>query len=268
MNTIEWKWPMAEAVDATGEGANGGGAESAAGTATPSEGAGAPSEAGKADEKSTATGDDLKPYGLGTKPEESAADKGADDEGKKDGEEDEAAEDGEKKEVTEADYEKAFVKDEELLGKDEEIVLDKDLAKAVMPTAKELGVSPEAFAKLANALAKAQLDSKNDLTRSRVEYFKQMKTAAMKKYTPKDFERIEAGLTANASGKTTWRKATVRIGRSGWVASSTGPIVLTIRTRKARQNSNLRTLSERSHWGTGRRNSTRIGLKVLRIIVR
>lgn len=189
MNTIERKWPMAEAVDATGEGANGGGGEGAAGTATPSEDAGAPSEAGKADEKPTATGDDLKPYGLGTKP---------DDGEKKDGEKDEAADDGEKKEVTEADYEKAFVKDEELLGKDEEIVLDKDLAKAVMPTAKELGVSPEAFAKLANALAKAQLDSKNDLTRSRVEYFKQMKTAAMKKYTPKDFERIEAGLTANA----------------------------------------------------------------------
>ncbi len=201
MNTVEWKWAMAEAVDATGEGANGGG-ESAAGA--PSEGAasaGAPSEAGKESaaggeaKASAATGDDLKPYGLGTKPEESAAEKGTDAGEKKGGE---AAEKDEKKDVTEADYEKAFVKDEELLGNDEEIVLDKDLAKAVMPTAKELGVSPEAFAKLANALAKAQLDSKNDLTRSRVEYFKEMKQAAMKKYTPKDFERIEAGLKANA----------------------------------------------------------------------
>lgn len=199
MNMIERKWPMAEAVDATGEGANGGDNGSAAATATPSEDAGTPSEVGKAEEKPTAVGDDLKPYGLGTKPEESAAGKGADGDGEqKDGEKDEATEDGEKKEVTEADYEKAFVKDTKLLGDDEAIKLDKELASKIFPTAKELGVSPEAFAKLANALAKAQLDNKNDLVHTRIEYFKRMKAEAQKKYTPKDFERIEAGLTANA----------------------------------------------------------------------
>ena len=188
MNTIEWKWAMAEAVDATGEGASGGGEGKAVDTtAAPSEGAATPSDAGKTEETPAATGDDLKPYGLGVKPEEG-------DEAKKDVTDG----DGEKKEVTEADYEKAFVKDTELLGDDEAIKLDKELASKVFPTAKELGVSPEAFAKLANALAKAQLDNKNDLVHTRIEYFKQMKAEAQKKYTSKDFEQIEAGVRANA----------------------------------------------------------------------
>lgn len=92
------------------------------------------------------------------------------------------------------DYMKAFVKDEKLLGNEKEIKLDSELAKAVLPTAKECGLSPENYAKLANALAAAQIQQAKDAMKNRVEYFQKMKQESLRTYTPRDFEAINAGI--------------------------------------------------------------------------
>ncbi len=92
------------------------------------------------------------------------------------------------------DYMKAFVKDEKLLGNEKEIKLDSELAKAVLPTAKECGLSPENYAKLANALAAAQVQQAKDAMKNRVEYFQKMKQESLRTYTPRDFEAINAGI--------------------------------------------------------------------------
>ena len=89
---------------------------------------------------------------------------------------------------------KAFVKDEKLLGNEKEIKLDSELAKAVLPTAKECGLTPENYAKLANALAAAQVQQAKDAMKNRVEYFQKMKQESMRTYTPRDFEAINAGI--------------------------------------------------------------------------
>lgn len=91
-------------------------------------------------------------------------------------------------------YDKALVKDTVLLGEDKNLVIDHDLAKSVMPTARELGVSPEAFNRLANAMAKAQVDKAREELRGRIEYFEKMKQQSLRTYTQRDFEQINAGI--------------------------------------------------------------------------
>lgn len=91
-------------------------------------------------------------------------------------------------------YDKALVKDTALLGEDKNLVIDHDLAKSVMPTARELGVSPEAFNRLANAMAKAQVDKAREELRGRIEYFEKMKQQSLRTYTQRDFEQINAGI--------------------------------------------------------------------------
>lgn len=91
-------------------------------------------------------------------------------------------------------YDKALVKDTALLGEDKNLVIDHDLAKSVMPTARELGVTPEAFNRLANAMAKAQVDKAREELRGRIEYFEKMKQQSLRTYTQRDFEQINAGI--------------------------------------------------------------------------
>lgn len=98
------------------------------------------------------------------------------------------------KSATDEDYLKAFAKDEKLLGDDKSVTLDAELAKGVLPTARELGVSPETFNRLANALAKAQVDRAREAMKARVDYFEKMKQESMRTYTPKDFERINSAI--------------------------------------------------------------------------
>ena len=98
------------------------------------------------------------------------------------------------KSATDEDYLKAFAKDEKLLGDDKSVTLDAELAKGVLPTARELGVSPETFNRLANALAKAQVDRAREAMKARVDYFEKMKQESMRIYTPKDFERINSAI--------------------------------------------------------------------------
>lgn len=102
--------------------------------------------------------------------------------------------DGEQKPATDEDYIKALVKDEKSLGDEAGIQLDTELYRAVLPTLRECGVSPEAANRLANALAKAQIDDARARMRSRLEYFERMKQESLRTYTPGDFEAINAGI--------------------------------------------------------------------------
>ena len=96
--------------------------------------------------------------------------------------------------ATDDDYLKAFVKDEVLLGDDKDVQLDAELAKGVLPTARELGVSPQAFSKLANALAKAQVERAREDMRARVDYFNRMKEESVRRYSQRDFAKINAAI--------------------------------------------------------------------------
>lgn len=99
-----------------------------------------------------------------------------------------------KPEVSEEDYAKALKKDETLLGSDPNVSLDSDLLKAVAPVLKAEGVSPETANKLANALAKAQLDAAKEYGKNRMEFFNKANAEARQKYTQNDFEQINAGI--------------------------------------------------------------------------
>lgn len=96
--------------------------------------------------------------------------------------------------ATEADYLTAVVKDEKLLGSEKALQLDGDLVKAMIPTAQELGVSPENMGRLANALAKAQVEKAREQMKDRVAYFEKMKQESMQRYSQKDFETINTGI--------------------------------------------------------------------------
>lgn len=118
---------------------------------------------------------------------------GKDGEGGKGGEGGEAGK-GKPEPAKEEDYLKAVVKDETLLGNDKNVQLDSALIKAMIPKAQELGVSPDSLGKLANALAKAQLDQGKEALKSRIDYFNKMKAESMQKYTEGDFKTINAGI--------------------------------------------------------------------------
>lgn len=142
------------------------------------------------DETATDTADD-KPF-LGDPKQK--ADESAKDEPSTDTADNQKADEQKTEPPSDEDYMKAFVKDEKLLGNEKEIKLDSELAKAVLPTAKECGLSPENYAKLANALAAAQVQQAKDAMKNRVEYFQKMKQESLRTYTPRDFEAINAGI--------------------------------------------------------------------------
>ena len=142
------------------------------------------------DEPAKDTADD-KPFLGDTKQK---ADEPTKDEPAKDTADDKKADEQKAEPPSDEDYMKAFVKDEKLLGNEKEIKLDSELAKAVLPTAKECGLTPENYAKLANALAAAQVQQAKDAMKNRVEYFQKMKQESMRTYTPRDFEAINAGI--------------------------------------------------------------------------
>ena len=102
--------------------------------------------------------------------------------------------DGGAAQATDDDYIRAFVKDEVLLGDDKDVQLDAELAKGVLPTARELGVSPQAFSKLANALAKAQVERAREDMKARVDYFNRMKEESVRRYSQRDFAKINAAI--------------------------------------------------------------------------
>lgn len=91
-------------------------------------------------------------------------------------------------------YLDAIVKDEAVFGKDDNLVFDQNLIKAVIPACQKYGVSTEAANAIANAFAKAQLDGARAAYKERCDYFAKMNGEAKKKYTDADFEIINAGI--------------------------------------------------------------------------
>lgn len=94
----------------------------------------------------------------------------------------------------EKDYLEGIKKDTALLGDDDKVQLDGSLVKAMAPTFKELGISPEQANKLANAFAKAQVDDAKGLLQQRMQSFQKMRDEATQKYTKNDFAQISAGI--------------------------------------------------------------------------
>ena len=94
----------------------------------------------------------------------------------------------------EKDYLDGIKKDTALLGNDDKVQLDGVLIKAMAPTFKELGLSPEQANKLANAFAKAQVDDAKGMMQQRLQSFQKMRDEATQKYTKNDFAQINAGI--------------------------------------------------------------------------
>ena len=91
-------------------------------------------------------------------------------------------------------YLDAIKKDEQLFGKDDNLVFDQNLVKAVIPTCQKYGISTEAANAMANAFAKAQVDGARAAYKERCDYFAKMNDAARAKYSDGDFEQINAGI--------------------------------------------------------------------------
>ena len=91
-------------------------------------------------------------------------------------------------------YLDAIKKDEQLFGKDDNLVFDQGLIKAVIPVCQKHGVSTEAANAIANAFAKAQLDGARAAYRERCDRFAKMNGEARAKYGDADFEQINAGI--------------------------------------------------------------------------
>jgi len=91
-------------------------------------------------------------------------------------------------------YLDAIVKDETVFGKDDNLVFDQNLIKAVIPACQKYGVSTEAANAIANAFAKAQLDGARAAYKERCDYFAKMNGEARAKYTDDDFEQINRGI--------------------------------------------------------------------------
>jgi len=91
-------------------------------------------------------------------------------------------------------YLDAIVKDEAVFGKDDNLVFDQNLIKAVIPACQKYGVSTEAANAIANAFAKAQLDGARAAYKERCDYFAKMNGEARAKYSDDDFEQINRGI--------------------------------------------------------------------------
>lgn len=91
-------------------------------------------------------------------------------------------------------YLDAIVKDEAVFGKDNDLVFDQGLVKAVIPACQKHNISPEAAKDIANAFAKAQFDAARAAYRERCDFFAKMNGAAKEKYSDADFEQINKGI--------------------------------------------------------------------------
>lgn len=97
---------------------------------------------------------------------------------------------------SEDDYLKAVVKDEKVLGRDDGLVFDQRLVKAVIPACQRHGIPPEAAKDLANAFAKAQLEGAREMMKERCDRFAKMNGEARAKYSDADFGQINKGIDA------------------------------------------------------------------------
>lgn len=180
MNRLIWRWPL---MDEAGDGTGG---DTGTGTGT-----------GTGSDTATGGGDGDKPF-LGDEGDDGD---GAGDNGGKSDDPDNKGDNGDTgdtpKVFEEKDFLAALKKDEALLGNDPNSQLDQTLVKAVVPILKEIGVTPEQANKLANAVAKAQLDQGREMMRERVAYFKAAKEEAIRKYSKSDFAQIRAGIGAH-----------------------------------------------------------------------
>lgn len=91
-------------------------------------------------------------------------------------------------------YLDAIVKDENIFGKDDNIVFDQSLIKAVIPACQKYNIPPEAANAIANAFAKAQFDGAREAYKQRADYFAKMNGEARAKYSDGDFEQINRGI--------------------------------------------------------------------------
>ena len=91
-------------------------------------------------------------------------------------------------------YLDAVVKDEAVFGKDDNLVFDQNLIKAVIPACQKHGIAPEAAKDIANAFAKAQFDGARAAYKERCDYFAKMNGEAKAKYSDSDFEQINRGI--------------------------------------------------------------------------
>ena len=98
---------------------------------------------------------------------------------------------------TDDDYAKALVKDEALLGSEKELTFDTDMFRKMAPAFREAGIAPEAANKLANALARIQMDDARERMKARQAHFDEMKQASLRKYSEADFNQINQGIDAN-----------------------------------------------------------------------
>lgn len=123
--------------------------------------------------------------------------------GKKDGADgNDGAKDGDRKDAdapkppSEDDYLKAVVKDESVLGRNDNLVFDQRLVKAVIPTCQKYGISTDAAKDLANAFAKAQVEGAREAMKERCDRFAKMNGEARAKYSDADFGQINKGIDA------------------------------------------------------------------------
>ena len=98
------------------------------------------------------------------------------------------------KPIEESEYLSALVKDEALLGDDKSVQLDGELFKSVVPVLQKHGIAPAAANEMANALAKAQIEQAKTAMQARMDYFEKMKQESLRTYTPRGFEKINAGI--------------------------------------------------------------------------
>ena len=97
-------------------------------------------------------------------------------------------------EVTEQSFIDGIKKDAAMLGDDESVELDADMIKAIAPVLKETGVSVDQANRLANALAKVQMDQARAAQQERIENFNKLNREAVAKWSPQDFKQINAGI--------------------------------------------------------------------------
>ncbi|MCQ2299958.1 MAG: hypothetical protein MJZ81_07545 [Bacteroidales bacterium] len=173
---------MDEAGDATGEGAGGG---SAAAGGAPAADGGATSAEATAPAAGSGEGEaEAKPY-LGPSSEKPAA--GAEG----------------KQVYAEKDYLDGVKTDEKLFGAGSKVEISQDMVKAMAPTFSELGITPEQASRLANAMAKAQIEQNKAAAKDRIDYFERMKAASLEKYDDKAWAQINAAIDANFDPKGT-----------------------------------------------------------------
>ena len=171
-----------------GAGGGGGGGKDGAGAPNPDDGgAGGKDGAGASNPDDGGAGDP-KPF-LGNPPKDGAG--GKDGAGAPNPDGDGA---GDPKPVEESEYMAALVKDEALLGDDKSITLDGELFKSVVPVLQKHGIAPAAANEMANALAKAQIEQAKTAMQARMDYFEKMKQESLRTYTPRGFEKINAGI--------------------------------------------------------------------------